>query len=132
MRSPRFSKSQFKRLEQQSKQAATLNGCEVCGLILDNGLFLELIQLRNKTRRGGGFSFYFGEVRAARKWACLCHHEIVGTFHSHPVGAPSPGSSDLCNAVDDSFMLIFDVVGRAARLWHVKNGQAKLLRFSLL
>jgi len=95
-------------------------------------LFFELIQVRNKTKRGGGFSFYSREIRAIRKMAPLIKHEIVGTFHSHPVGLPAPGPSDLHNAVDDSIMLIYDVMGRSAKLWYVKNLKAINLEFSLI
>jgi len=125
-------KSQFKKIEKDAQKLAKLNGGELCGLILDNGVFCELIQVRNKTKRAGGFSFYFAEVRATRKMAHLVKHEIVGTFHSHPVGLPAPGPSDLHNAVDDSIMLIYDVIGRSARLWYVKDLKARKLEFSLI
>ena len=132
MRCVKFSKTQFRKIWNEAKKLAKLNGREVCGLILDNGSFFELIQTRNKAKRGGGFSFYFGEVRAIRKLSCLRGREIVGTFHSHPVGLPDPGPSDLRHAVDDSLMLIFDVTGRTARLWRVKRESAKRLQFSLI
>ena len=132
MSRPRFLRSQFKKQQREANDAAKLRGAEVCGLILDNGSFLELVQLRNKSKRGGGFSFYFSEVRAIRKWASLCNHEIVGTFHSHPLGLPTPGQSDLRNAVDDSLMLIFDVLGHSAQLWHVKDSVPRRMAFYLL
>jgi proteasome lid subunit RPN8/RPN11 len=128
----RFLKSQFEKIKEGAIKAAESNGSEVCGLILDNGSFFELVQVRNKTRRGGGFSFYFADVRAIRKWAALCDHEIVGTFHSHPVGLSTPGPSDLRSAVDDSLMLIFDVIGRSAQLWYIKDAASKQLDFSLI
>jgi proteasome lid subunit RPN8/RPN11 len=109
-----------------------MRGAEVCGLILDNGSLCELVQVRNKVKRGGGFAFYFGEVRGIEKWAGLCNHKIVGTFHSHPLGLPEPGPSDLSNALEGDMMFIFDVLGRSARLWHIKNRKAKELRFRLL
>jgi proteasome lid subunit RPN8/RPN11 len=114
----------------EARIASKANGREICGLILSNSYFLELVQVRNKIKRGGGFAFYFSEVRAIRKFAELCKHEIVGTFHSHPVGLPQPGRADLYTAVDDSMMLIFDVIGGTEKLWHVKNRTAKQLQFS--
>jgi proteasome lid subunit RPN8/RPN11 len=132
MRQAKFLKSQFERIQKEARRAAEPNGREVCGLILDNRVFFELIQVRNKTKRGGSFSFYFNEVRAVRNMAGLCDHEVVGTFHSHPVGAPKPGPSDVCNALDDSIMLIFDVMGRSASLWHIKDGESKQLPFSFI
>ena len=127
----KFLKSQFKKVQKEAKRIAVLNGGEVCGLILNNGAFFELVQVRNKTKSGGGFSFYFSEIRAIERAASLIDHEIVGTFHSHPVGLPQPGFSDLFNAVDDSLLLIFDVLGHSARLWHVKNQKSKPIGFSL-
>ena len=117
MRRVKFLKSQFVTVQKAAKKLADLNGREVCGLLLDNGSFLELIQVRNKTKRAGGFSFYVAEIRAICKKASLHGCEIVGTFHSHPVGLPEPGPADLFHAEDDELMLLFDVIGRAARLW---------------
>jgi len=131
MRRIRFFKPKFKRIAQQAQKMAKGNGTEICGLIVDKGDFCELVQVKNKTKRGGGFSFYFGEIRAIEKLAEKCKHEIVGTFHSHPVGLPAPGPSDLANALDDSLMLIYDVIGRSAKLWHIKDGKPTPLEYSL-
>jgi proteasome lid subunit RPN8/RPN11 len=132
MHNPIFLKKQFARIKKESRRLAALNGTEICGLILDNGAFWELVQVRNKSRREGGFSFYSDEVRTIMKLAPMIEHEIVGTFHSHPVGLPEPGPADLSNAVDDSMMLIIDIIGRSARLWHVKDMKAKALTFRLI
>src|SRR5882762_644899 len=107
MQRVKFLKSQFKAIQSESRRLACSGGREKCGLILDNGYFFELIEVKNKIKRGGGCAFYFNEVRAISKWARLCRHNIVGTFHSHPVGLAEPGPSDLKNALDDSLMLIF-------------------------
>jgi proteasome lid subunit RPN8/RPN11 len=132
MRRIKFLKHQYEKMQSGARRLAKIDGREICGLILDNRYFFELIEVRNKTKRGGGFSFYYNEVRAIRKMARLCKHEIVGTFHSHPVGLSTPGESDLHNAVDGSMMLIFDVMGGSAEFWHIKNQKGKRLRFSLL
>ena len=73
-------------MQKEAAKLAKAGGKELCGLILDNGYFLELVLVRNKSKRSGGFSFNFGEVSAIQKMARLCNHEIVGTFHSHPLG----------------------------------------------
>jgi proteasome lid subunit RPN8/RPN11 len=132
MRRIKFSKHQLKGMAQQARKMAEANGTEICGLIVNNGDFCELIRVRNKTKRGGGFSFYFGEIRAIQKVAEKCKHEIVGTFHSHPVGLPAPGPSDIANAVDDSLMLIYDVTGRSVKLWHINRQKAKSLRYKVV
>lgn len=128
----RFLRNQFRQIEEEARRAASTNGREICGLILKTDSFLELIQVRNKAKRSGGFAFYFGEVRAVAKKASLKGHEIVGTFHSHPVGLPKPGRLDLCSTLDDSLMLIFDVTGNAVRLWHIKDQKAQERSFTLI
>ena len=121
MRRIKFLKSQFETIQSESRRLARAGGREKCGLILDNGYFLELIEVRNKIKGGGGFAFYYNDVRAISKWAALCKHHVVGSFHSHPVGLAEPGPSDLHNAVDESLMLIFDVVEGSGALWFIKN-----------
>lgn len=132
MRRPKFLKSTFRAIQKEAKKTADLNRGEVCGLILDNGSFLELIRVRNKSKSGGGFSFYFNEIRTIQKMASLLNHEIVGTFHSHPVGLANPGPADLRHTVDGSIMLIFDVMGRSAWLWRIKRKRGRQLQFSLI
>src|SRR3954471_19538557 len=101
MRRPfRFLKFQFSTIQTKAKLSALQTGHEICGLILSNGYFFELLQVRNKSKRGGGFSFYFREIRGIEKMARLYNHEIAGTFHSHPAGVATPGHSDVSNAVD--------------------------------
>src|SRR5436190_1622425 len=107
IRPHRFLKPQFSTIQTKAKFAALRKGEEICGLILFNGYFFELLQVRNKSKRAGGFSFYFREIREIKKMARLFHHEIVGTFHSHPAGVATPGRSDVSNAVNDSIMLIY-------------------------
>jgi proteasome lid subunit RPN8/RPN11 len=128
----KFLKPQFKALQSESEKLAKSGGREICGLILDNGYFLELISIRNKVNRGGGFAFYFQDVRAICKWAKLSKHTVVGTFHSHPLGVAQPGPADLHNAVEDSLMLIFDVTGRSGALWIIKNKTKKKRLFVLV
>lgn len=112
--------------------AAQDGGREVCGLLVDNGRFLELVQVRNKCRTGGGFAFYVGEVRAIKKMVAARGHEIVGTFHSHPIGVATPGRSDIHHAVDDSVMLICDVTGREWALWHILDHQSARVAFDMI
>ncbi|PWU17965.1 MAG: hypothetical protein C5B50_10215 [Verrucomicrobia bacterium] len=128
----RFLRRQFTAIQKQAQRLATKNGSEVCGLLLDNGYFLELVQTRNRARSGGGFCFYYREIRMLQRMARLSQHEIVGTFHSHPLALAEPGHSDLRHAVNKSLMLIFDVIGRSAKLWRIKDHKANKVRFSLI
>ena len=53
---------------------------------------------------------------------------MVGTFHSHPVGLPEPGPSDIANAQHDSLMLIVDCLDKKWGLWHIDGGEVRRLR----
>jgi proteasome lid subunit RPN8/RPN11 len=110
----------------QAELAAKDNGKEICGL------FLEMIHVRNKCKAGGGFSFYVNEIRAIKKMMHIFNHEIIGTFHSHPVGLAKPSKSDIYYAINNSLMLIFDVLGKKHALWHIKDKEAKPVRFDAL
>ena len=59
-------------------------------------------------------------------------HEIVGTYHSHPLYIASPCRTDIANAVDDSIMLIIDATDKKTALWHIKNGKKRKVAFTLL
>jgi proteasome lid subunit RPN8/RPN11 len=112
--------------------AANDGGREVCGLLVDNGYLLEVVKTGNKIKRGGGYEYYYSEVRSIVKAAGRLGHETVGTFHSHPLSIAKPGESDIANAVEDSLMLIIDVVSKKTRLWHIVRGAAKEVKYTLL
>jgi proteasome lid subunit RPN8/RPN11 len=116
----------------QARQAAKDNGREICGLLINNGYFIELVHVRNKCKTGGGFAFYVNEIRAIKKMTLVLNHEIIGTFHSHPVGLAEPGKSDIYYAVNDSLMLIFDVFGKKYALWHIQDKKAKPVQFDII
>ncbi len=111
---------------------ATQYGREICGLLVDNGYFTELIRVENKCKKGGGFAFYSGEIKSVQKAVLRLNHEIIGTFHSHPYDIAKPGDSDIRYAVDDSFMLIIDVTDKKAGLWHIRNQKIKKISFHLI
>lgn len=114
-----------------SVQAAVGGGKEVCGLLIDNGYFLELIPLRNR-RKAGGFAFYPREVRKIEASVLAVNHRIIGTFHSHPMSVAKPGDGDIAGAPDDSLLLIVDAIKRSCALWRVRDGAAQRLRFKVL
>lgn len=128
----RLLRSNLERMMALAIEAAQDGGREVCGLLVNKGDFLEPVQVRNKCRTGGGFAFYVGEVRAITKTVAGLDHEIVGTFHSHPVGVATPGRSDIHHAVDDSLMLICDVTGREWALWHILGHQPARVEFEMI
>jgi proteasome lid subunit RPN8/RPN11 len=123
----RISRDELKAMTKEAIWAAQNNGKEICGLLVTNGYFVELVRTVNKTKRGGGFSFYSKEINSIESAAKKLNHKIVGTFHSHPYYIAEPGESDISDAFDDEIMLVIDVINRDAALWRIgKNRKVKL------
>lgn len=112
-------------LRQACCSARKTAGAEICGLIVDTGHHLSLVPTRNVSPRVG--SFILSRPDARRIVAAA---EVVGTFHSHPVGLATPSRTDIMHAVDDSLMFIFDCMDRKGCLWKIKGGKARSLPFS--
>lgn len=128
----RIVKRQLKKTIDDAVTAAKDGGREICGFLVDNGYFLEIVHVRNKVKRGGGFAFYVNEVRALGRAAEMLGHDIVGTFHSHPLSTAEPGESDIISAVDDSLMIVIDVMEKKAKLWHVHDHAKCEIKMDLL
>ena len=112
--------------------AASQGGMEICGLLIDNGYFIELIATKNKIKKGGSFAFNTREIRLIQKSASALNHEIIGTFHSHPFYIDEPSESDIKNTLDNSIMLIIDVTGRKVGVWHIKDDNKKRVEFTII
>ncbi len=125
----RINRANLIQLMRHAKSVGAQDGREICGLIIGNGLYINLIELKNKTRRGGGFSFYSSEVKDIVKASRLLNIEILGTFHSHPIYMAKPGQDDIGGAVEDSLMLIIDCNSNKAILWRIKNGKSYKIRY---
>jgi proteasome lid subunit RPN8/RPN11 len=125
-------KIDLSRTVREAKRAARNDGKEICGLLIHNGHFIELMRTINISENSGKFEFDVKQVRAIKRAADLLGHEIVGTFHSHPVSEARPGPGDIEGAVDDSLMLIVDCMGDEARLWKIKDGQARRMRMEII
>lgn len=125
-------KEQLTEIIKDAGLSAKDNGREICGLLVYNDFFIELIKVKNKTKRGGGYSFYYKEIRFIQKSVRKTGHEIIGTFHSHPSYIATPCESDIMNALNDSLMLIIDVINKEAELWHIKNKKYRKVKFKLI
>jgi len=101
-------------------------------LIVDTGYHLVFVRTRNTSRRAGSFVLSSPDVRRIVATTKVLGQEVVGTFHSHPVATAAPGASDIEHAVDDSLMFIFDCNGREGRLWKIKKGKARNVKFDFL
>lgn len=128
----RFLKREMNSIIKEAVSLARIGGHEICGLMVSNGYFLELVKVRNKCKKGGSFAFYENEVKSLEKFFNLIGHEIVGTFHSHPFYLAKPGETDIESANDDSIMLIIDVQAKKPGLWHIKNKKIKQLPLVLI
>jgi|LakMenEpi03Aug12_release.lakeMendotaPanAssembly.Ray.scaffolds.fasta_scaffold857706_1 proteasome lid subunit RPN8/RPN11 len=127
-----FSRCQFSSFLREARRAhRAVPGAEICGLIVDTGFHLSLVQARNASRRSGSFVFPRPDVRRIVKAAEVLGQEVVGTFHSHPVAPAIPGESDIANAVDNSLMLIFDCIACSGRLWRIRSGRAREVSFGM-
>lgn len=123
---------QLKALIKNAVIASKDGGKEICGLIVDTGYFLELIQVRNKIKTGGSFRFYVPEIRNIEKAVSVMNFEIVGTFHSHPLSIAKPGNSDLTDVSENELMLIIDCIDKHAVLWKIINGEVKKATFKVI
>ncbi len=125
-------KAQLDNAITEAVHAATEGGKEICGLLVRNGYFIDLIQVRNKSKRVGSFEFYLREIRSIQNAVERLRYRIIGTWHSHPFSDAKPGEEDIENALDDEVMLIISVTNKNAALWQVENKQVLQLKFSLL
>ena len=105
------------------------NDAEICGLLIDNGYFIEIIRAHNKSRSGGSFSFYFKEIRGIRNFCKRLGYQLVGTFHSHSADFAVPSTSDIENSVDGQLMLIIDAMRKKAVLWRIKKKRARKVKY---
>jgi proteasome lid subunit RPN8/RPN11 len=107
-------------------------GRETCGLLVDNGYFLECLEVKNAAKRGGSFAFHIKEIRLIENAVSTLEHSIVGTFHSHPLSLAQPGDTDLSGIVEPELMLIIDCLDKEARLWRIAREKAREVQFELL
>ena len=119
-------------IEAASVAAEGITNAEICGLLIDNGYFIELIKVNNKSKRWGSFAYYVNEINLIEKAMRLMNHEIIGTFHSHPYGTSTPSKSDIVNTHDDSFMLIIDVTRRELGFWYIKDNNKTQIEFEII
>ncbi len=105
---------------------------EVCGLLVDNGFFLQMLEVRNVSRKPGSFILSLSDARELERAASLLGNKVVGSFHSHVFGIAKPGKTDIQGARDGEIMLIIDTLDREAKLWQIKNGRARELRLEFL
>lgn len=104
---------------------------EICGLLVDTGRGIDLVQTRNLCRRAMGFRLSPSDARAIERQAKQRGHSVVGTFHSHILARPIPSAGDIDGAFDGDLMLILDTIAdrqvRAA-MWWIREGATSRVR----
>src|SRR4051794_25437894 len=101
---------------------------EVCGLLVDHGGLVTLVETRNKSRRAGSFWIHPIDWKAIERAAALLGSRVVGTFHSHLASDPVPGNGDIRGAVHGHAMVIVNATTGELRAWRIRSGRAYRLR----
>ncbi|OHB66759.1 MAG: hypothetical protein A2Y77_14320 [Planctomycetes bacterium RBG_13_62_9] len=105
---------------------------EICGLLIDNGYFIQVRETRNISRKRGAFRLDAKEVNAISRAAEKVGLIVIGTFHSHITWFAKPGPTDIQGAQDKSLMLIVDSMDKQVGLWRISHGRAYARQFELI
>jgi len=132
IRNVKVSKTRLNEVMRAAKAAAKNGELEVCGLLVLNGEFLDLVPTRNAERRPGKFNFFASDLRRVSSAASVLGYQLVGSYHSHPLGLPEPSPADLAHAQGNSFMLILDCFGSEAKLWFILRRIPHRVRIKLI
>ena len=108
------------------------SGHEVCGILIDNGHYIDLLEVKNRARSLGRFVINHRQLDLIEVSAKALKYKVAGTFHSHPASCAKPGESDILGADNGSLMLIIDCIGNEAKLWRIKDNKARLVKFNLM
>jgi proteasome lid subunit RPN8/RPN11 len=124
----RFIREQLDGEVARAIRKAEPRGREICGLLIDNGFLIELLPLKNKTKRPGSFQLSWKQIRRAERAAGRLGHRVLGTYHSHPLSEAAPGESDIRGA-HRSLMLVISCMDVEAKLWRIRKGGAEEVPF---
>ena len=91
---------------------------ECCGLIEgtregDIALALTLHPARNIAARADRFEIEPEDQLRALKQARANGHALIGCYHSHPNGEPTPSASDLAGAGEEDFLWLIAALSSA-------------------
>ncbi len=97
---------------------------EIAGVIVSNGGFLSLIEIRNTAKRVGSFRLHRGDWHKVERACEILGFKVAGTFHSHVASDPIPGRGDIEGANHGQLMLILDATQGTFALWAIRRGKA--------
>jgi proteasome lid subunit RPN8/RPN11 len=124
--------TELNRLIRKARKLARDEGREICGFLVHNGQFIEMIEARNESKKMGNFKINEKQYKGIKTSIKTLHHELVGTFHSHPLSEAQPGNSDIRQSEDNSLMLIIDCIGNEATLWRIRDKKARKLKYKTI
>jgi proteasome lid subunit RPN8/RPN11 len=112
-------------IERLHRDAEAAQGREICGLLLGtNGRIEAAWPLPNaaEDKRRHFLLDPAAHLRASRE-ARRAGTRILGCYHSHPNGDPSPSSADAAGASEQGFHWLI-LAGGGERLWRSRAGGA--------
>lgn len=110
------------RLHDRAYHAQQLDQSEVCGAVVaDCNGRCRLVFLPNQSNRPRHFEMRWSDILEIRCGIEGSSTRLVAVFHSHVVGEAVPSKGDLARPPTSLLSLIYDVCGRSARLWRVRN-----------
>jgi len=110
------------RLHDRAYRAQQRDQSEVCGAVVaDSQGRCRLVFLPNQSNRPRHFEMRWSDIREIRGGIEGSSTRLVAVFHSHVVGEAVPSKGDLAQPPTTMLSLIYDVCGRSARLWRVRN-----------
>ena len=121
-------------LRRLQTRAVRANQNEICGLFFaDASRRISLAFVPNRSADRRRFAMTRPDSFSTKRRGVDAGLRFLGIFHSHPTGAAKPSASDLkIRGGGVRYQLIFDVRGREARLWRVRDGQGSTVPLSLV
>ncbi len=127
-----FTCKELSRTIRKAKGLARKESKELCGFLVHNGHFIELIETRNESTEKGHFKINKTQYHRIKKAIKTVHHDLIGSFHSHPVSEAKPGPGDIKGSENNSLMLIIDCIGNEAKLWRIKDKKAREVKYKTI
>jgi proteasome lid subunit RPN8/RPN11 len=122
--------AQLSQVGRRARGEARLRQREVAGVLVGRDGIIQLVPLRNVSRRRGSFALLKSDIQATARAARRLLGNVLGTFHSHIASDATPGPRDIREASDGSLMLIYDTIGQEWRLWRIRKGRPYPMRFA--
>ncbi len=127
-----FIGKELSRTIRRAKGLARKESKEVCGFLVHNGHFIELVETRNESTKKGHFKISKRQYHRIKTAIKTLRYDFIGSFHSHPVSEAKPGPGDIKGSENNSLMLIIDCIGNEAKLWRIKDKKAREVKYKTI